>query len=242
MAADLPSLNERVSPVIIAIDGPAGSGKSSTAKAVASRLGALYLDTGAMYRAVALYFLDENLALESNVAEKAISDIDIRLDTDGDSLTVHLNGVNVTDRIRETDVTEASSVVSRLEPVRRKMVALQRQIALDAARTHRSVVMEGRDIGTVVFPEADLKFFMVADLEERVRRRIGQLNASGTWVEPDQLRIDMKKRDERDANRSNSPLRKADDAVELDTSRLTFEEQVAVILQYVDGLHTGNAT
>lgn len=228
--------------MIIAIDGPAGSGKSSTAKFVADELGALYLDTGAMYRAVALYFIDEGLPIETEVAEQIVPKIDIRLKKEGSGLVVTLNGSDVTNRIREADVTEASSVVARLYPVRRRMVALQRKIASEAARSDRSVVMEGRDIGTVVFPEADLKFFMIADLDERVRRRIAQLADSGTHVEEEQLRKDMRERDERDASRSNSPLRKADDAVELDTSRLGFEEQVAIIMQYVRSFRAGNAT
>ncbi|MBT4053183.1 MAG: (d)CMP kinase [Bacteroidetes Order II. Incertae sedis bacterium] len=216
--------------MIIAIDGPAGSGKSSTARTVASRLNALYIDTGAMYRAVALYCLDNNVS-----AETVVSEITLGLEQSADGVNVFLNGKNVSARIRSQEVSDMSSQVSQIASVRDLMVNQQRALAAKATSEGGTVVMEGRDIGTVVFPSADYKFFLVADPHVRAERRVAQLKEKGEDAEVSTLLSEIIERDKRDEGREHSPLRKASDAIEIDTSGLLFEDQVDKILGVISG-------
>lgn len=219
--------------MVIAIDGPAGSGKSTTARAVAERLGYLYIDTGAMYRAVALAFLEGGGEMQEAAAERLLPGIRIDLVHDAGDLHVLLNDVDVSREIRRPEVGRAASRVALLAPVRSKLVAEQRRIARAYETAGGGVVLDGRDIGTVVFPDADLKFFMVADPEVRARRRQAELAARGEAVPLASVLEEMKARDRQDAERALAPLRKADDAIEVDTTALGFEEQVDLVLQKV---------
>ena len=221
--------------MIIAIDGPAGSGKSSTAREVARRMGALFIDTGAMYRAVALKALRTGKAPEASGFEAVLQETDIRLSRDEDGLRIILDGEDVSEAIRTEEVSTMSSRVSQRPDVRRRMVELQRAVARTETAAGGSVVMEGRDIGTVVFPEADRKFFVTASPEIRARRRAAQLQQKGERVDENVLLKDITSRDSRDSSRKVSPLRQADDAVVIDTSGCTFEEQVENILELIHG-------
>jgi cytidylate kinase len=212
---------------IIAIDGPAGSGKSTTARLLAARLGYTYLDTGAMYRAVALLALKNNIPLEDKAAMTEIAEkISIRFQMDGDTNRVFVYDQDVTDAIRSPEVTAAVSQVSAIREVRERMVRIQREMAKKGG-----VVAEGRDTASVVFPEADLKIYLDASLSERARRRLldyARLNISSTLEE--QMR-DLARRDSLDKNREHSPLTKTSDAVIIDTTSLTVEEQVERIVK-----------
>ncbi len=216
--------------ILIAIDGPAGSGKSTTAKLVARKLGYVYLDTGAMYRAVTLKVLASHIdpSTEKEVVTIA-AESNIMFENDGGSIRVILDGNDVTREIRSEEVTKNVSLVSSYHGVREIMVEKQRAIG-----SMKGCVVDGRDIGTVVFPDADLKFYMVADIMERARRRQAELSEGGTELPIVQVVRDLKERDKKDSTREMSPLRKADDAIEIDTTDLTIEEQVAKILNYVD--------
>lgn len=213
--------------IIIAIDGYSGCGKSTTAREVAKQLGYVYIDTGAMYRAVTLYFIEHFVALtDPKGVEKALKQIDItfhyhpKLEVN----QVYLNGLNVEDRIRKMDVSQRVSEVSAVKAVREEMVAQQRRMG-----KQKGVVMDGRDIGTVVFPDADLKIFMTADLQVRAERRQKELLEKGQLVELEEVVENLKTRDEIDTSRKESPLKKAVNAIEIDTTHITFEEQMELI-------------
>ncbi|MEC7849007.1 MAG: (d)CMP kinase [Candidatus Neomarinimicrobiota bacterium] len=215
--------------MIIAIDGPAASGKSTTSRGVATRMGITYLDTGAMYRAITLGLM------EHGVSFKALGSITEFLDTVniyfGDSNSdnkIFLNDRSVTDQIRSSTVTEKVSEVSAINVVRDSMVQIQREIA-----DNTDCVLEGRDIGTVVFPNADFKFFLVAGLEIRALRRQKDLNKIGEKKTIDEIKADIRLRDELDTNRDNSPLLKAKDAIEIDTGLLTVDEQIEKIVSII---------
>ena len=214
-------------PIIIAIDGYSGCGKSSTAKVVAKRLGYIYVDSGAMYRAVTLYFLNNGVQVTDAMAvEQALQNLSIAfaIRPDGSSETL-LNGKSVEDQIRDMRVSEKVSQVSALPAVRRAMVAKQQEMG-----KQRGIVMDGRDIGTVVFPDAELKLFLTANLRIRAERRLAELKAKGTQASLEEIMDNLKERDEADSSRANSPLRKADGAIEIDTSGLTFEDQVEKVI------------
>lgn len=213
--------------VIIAIDGPSGAGKSTIARRLAARLGFVYIDTGAMYRAVAVWALRLGLDLEdaTRLAQLA-REAQIGF-VPGDS-TVTLNGEDVTQAIREPSVSDAASRVSAVPGVRRAMVEEQRRLG---AQT--SVVMEGRDIGTVVFPEADVKIFLEADPRVRAERRLRELREKGVDPAPDALASEMQARDQRDRTRADSPLLQAPDAVLVDTSGLTIEQVEELLLKLI---------
>jgi cytidylate kinase len=215
--------------IIIAIDGLSGCGKSSTAKSVAKALNYAYIDSGAMYRAVTLYFLNNHTKL-NNIGEISQSldriHIDFHLDGNDGSQRILLNGVDVEDEIRGMSVTERVSDVSKIKEVRQALVAKQRILG-----ARKGVVMDGRDIGSMVFPHAELKVFMSANLEVRAARRMKELADRGHSADLDQIRENLAKRDFLDSTRSESPLVKAKDAVEIDTSDLHFEDQVAKILE-----------
>ena len=213
--------------MIVASDGPAGSGKSTTARAVADRLGWLYLDTGAMYRAVGLAFRANGCSFDEAAAADLVPGLDVRLLPGPDSVRVTLDGDDVTDRIRTPEAALDASRASALGPVREAMVALQRR----AADGH-DVVVEGRDIGTVVFPDAEVKFFLVADLDARASRRLAQ-GESDDASAFESVRSDLAERDRRDQSRALSPLKPAPDAVVLDTTGLTIDQQVERVLDAV---------
>jgi cytidylate kinase len=216
------SLNTRM---IVAIDGPAGAGKSTIARRVADRSGFLYIDTGAMYRAVALAALRAAVPLDNQTALARIADeAQIEL-----GASVMLNGEDVSEAIRTPEVSQAASKVSAAPGVR---VALVRKQQAMGARNR--AVMEGRDIGTVVFPRAEVKIFLTASPEERARRRVEELRAKGVAADHADVAREMRERDLRDSTREVSPLRKADDAVEVDTTGLTLEQVEAVVLALVE--------
>jgi len=211
--------------VVVAIDGPAGAGKSTIARRLAERLGFTYIDTGAMYRAVALWGVRQAVdAADMHRMEQLALAAEIELSPG----RIHLNGEDVTGAIRTLDVANGASRIAVIPAVRRAMVAKQREIG---ERT--SVVMEGRDIGTVVFPEADVKIFLDAKLEERVRRRLEDERAKGTPVSAGQLTAQMKERDQRDSTRRDAPLSQAPDAVYIDSTAMSISEVEEAILKIV---------
>lgn len=213
----------------IAIDGPASAGKSTIAKKIATRLGLIYLDTGAMYRALTLAALREKKDLESENDLLVVLDaIKIQFDHGTGEQNVYLNGENVTDAIRSVNVTQNVSLVSSHEKVREEMVSRQQTIAKEGG-----IVMDGRDIGTVVMPHAELKIYLVASAEERALRRYRESVAKGMDVSLEELTEDMKARDYYDMNRTASPLRKAEDAIELDSTKMSIDDVVETILAMV---------
>ncbi|MEE9190008.1 MAG: (d)CMP kinase [Candidatus Neomarinimicrobiota bacterium] len=215
--------------MIIAIDGPAASGKSTTAQKVAEKLGFTYMDTGAMYRAVTLSIILEGIDPEdSRRLQKLLDKFFLDLKWENGLLTVFLNGKDVTDDIRSVEVTKRVSAVSSLPKVREKMVAIQRSLG---SRT--DCVIEGRDIGTVVFPNADWKFYITADYKSRAQRRQRDLRALGENQSIDQMIENLKVRDEKDSSRSLSPLKRAVDAIEIDTTHLTIDEQIKLIVNKI---------
>lgn len=208
--------------MIVAIDGPAATGKSTSAKLVAQKLGFTYMDTGAMYRCITLSVLRNHISLADEEAlQLLIQEMDIHFERTDDNLVVRLNKEDVSTLIRKPEVTSHVSAVSALPQVRNHMVDIQRKIA-----KNQDCVIEGRDIGTIVFPKADVKFFLVADDIVRARRRQLDLKAIGEEKTIDELVEEICRRDRFDSERSHSPLKKADDAVEVDTSQLTIDEQV----------------
>lgn len=214
--------------IVIAIDGNSGCGKSSTAKLIAKNLKYIYIDTGAMYRAVTLFFIKHKIDLKNDRdIETALKQIDIsfKYNIETSKNETFLNGKNVENKIREMEVSNLVSPVSEISQVRRKLVEQQRRLGEGA-----SLVMDGRDIGTVVFPNADLKIFMTADLEIRALRRQKELLEKNTQVELEDVIKNLKNRDVIDSTRDDSPLKKADDAFVVDTSNLSFDEQVNHIL------------
>ena len=215
--------------MIIAIDGLAASGKSTTAKLVAKKLSITYLDTGAMYRAVTLRLLRSKIKFDNIDKVSAILDdmiIDM-YDYKGTNI-VKLNDEDISEQIRSTTVTKHVSEVSALFFVRKSMVSMQRKIGHNT-----DCVVEGRDIGTIVFPNADYKFYMIANIRMRAQRRLKEMNQIGINKSLDEVISDLKIRDYMDSNRDISPLRKAKDAVEIDTSKLSIIEQVNKIINHV---------
>ena len=213
--------------LIIAIDGPSGAGKSTVAKELARRLGYLYIDTGAMYRAVGLKALriDPQLENEDEIIRIARTS-KIELKESQGQLSVNLDGENVTQAIRAEDVSQAASIVSSISEVRRVLVRVQQQMGAQGA-----VVMEGRDIGTKVFPNADLKVFLDASELTRARRRLDDNRKRGKEFTLEEIRTEIRDRDRRDSLRADSPLTRTEDAVYIDTSGLTLEEVIQEILK-----------
>ena len=215
--------------MIIAIDGPAASGKSTTAQKVAEKLGFTYMDTGAMYRAVTLSIILEGIDPEdSRRLHKLLDELFLDLKWENRHLAVFLNGKDVTEDIRSVEVTKRVSAVSAIPKVREKMVAIQQSLG---SRT--DCVIEGRDIGTVVFPNADWKFYITANYDSRARRRQRDLLALGENQSIAQLIEDLKGRDKKDSSRLLSPLKRAVDAIEIDTTHLTINEQVKLIIKKI---------
>jgi len=216
--------------MIVTIDGPAGSGKSTTARAVAERLGYLYLDTGAMYRAVALAFLRAEAEPTDEAAATVLPAMTVDVAYENDAMHVYLNGEDVSDRIRTAEVGDMASRVSTLRAVREKMVDEQRRIGRKRNAQEGGVVLDGRDTGTVVFPDADVKIFMTADSLERARRRRSEYSED---VSLEAVHQEIQERDRLDRERDIAPLRQADDAQVVDTTACTFEEQVDFVVDCV---------
>ena len=214
----------------IAIDGPAGAGKSSIAKALSKKLGYIYIDTGAMYRAVALFFVENNVSdgTDSRI-ESLLDKLEISIKYEDGAQKVILNGEDVTDKLRLEEIGKLASKFSAIGSVREKLVALQRKLA-----QKENVVMDGRDIGTVVLPNADLKIYLSASSKVRAKRRYLELLEKGhTDLDINEIEDEIIKRDEADMNREISPLKQADDAYYLDSSDMTLEEVVSKILSMV---------
>ena len=221
--------------MIIAIDGPAATGKSSTAKAVAEKLGFMYLDTGAMYRAVTLAVLEKGISLTHvYTLESFLTSLDLNILYIEKTLMIELDQLDVTDRIRDPEVTAKVSEVSALPAVRKTMVKFQRKLASD-----KDCIVEGRDIGTVVFPNADLKFYMIADASIRAERRKKDLLTLGKNKDISELETEIKNRDRKDSTRVHSPLTKAEDSIIIDTSHLDFHEQVNMIVEKIKTVQKG---
>lgn len=214
-------------PFVLAIDGYSSTGKSTVAKSIARNFGFLYVDTGAMYRAVTLFamrndcFVEGQLDVANLESLLPMIDITFRFSADDEKNETFLNGENVENEIRTMSVASNVSTVSKIKSVRNKLVALQRKIG-----ENQSIAMDGRDIGTVVFPRADLKIFMTASAEVRARRRYDELVAKGDTVSFDEILANVTGRDREDENRAESPLRRAEDALLLDNSTMTREEQL----------------
>jgi cytidylate kinase len=223
--------------LIIAVDGHSSCGKSTFAKAIAKKLGYIYIDTGAMYRAVTLFAMRNNLIADGKVE---ISKLKVLLgsihvafvkNVDKGHDDMYLNGENVEEEIRRMEVSNNVSQISQIKEVREKMVDLQRKMG-----ESRGVILDGRDIGTVVFPNADIKLFMTADPEVRAGRRFKELSEKGDSVSFEEILANVKKRDEIDTTRAESPLRKADDAIVLDNSFLTPEQQLKWFDELIENL------
>lgn len=213
----------------IAIDGPAASGKSTTAKSLAQKLGYIYIDTGAMYRACALRSLQDNINLsDKDQLKKMLENIKIDIKHNKNGNRILLDDVDVTQRIRENDITRKSSEIAIIPQVREKMVELQREIGKNGG-----VVMDGRDIGTVVFPDADFKFFMDAKPEIRAQRRLIENQKRGISSNYNEILKELKWRDQNDSKRKIAPLKKANDAILIDTSNLTIKQQVERIMEII---------
>ncbi|MFZ0063071.1 MAG: (d)CMP kinase [Pyrinomonadaceae bacterium] len=215
--------------LIIAIDGPSASGKSTLGRMLARELGLLYLDTGSMYRAVALAVMESSVNSNDDLAVGSLAGrVDIDLEGDPDSLRVLLEGRDVTEMIRSEDVTHMSSIISTIPAVRRAMVARQRELA------GRGAVLNGRDIGTVVFPNADVKFFLTAVPQERAQRRYEEDRAQDSKADFEETFADMNERDRRDETRADSPLVCADDAIVVDSTGLSIKEVFEKMMRTIE--------
>ena len=229
----LPLNNERMKKIIVAIDGFSSSGKSTMAKMLAREMGYIYVDTGAMYRAVALYAIRKGWLAGETMDEEALrnhlADISIEFKTNaGGKTETYLNGENVEQEIRSLETANGASRVSTLGFVRRELVRRQQEMG-----RQKGIVMDGRDIGTVVFPDAELKLYITASPEVRAERRFAELQAKGETVNYADVLANVIERDHRDQHREESPLRKAEDAVEIDNSTLSMEEQMEVLRRLV---------
>lgn len=213
----------------VAIDGPAGAGKSSIAKAVAKKLGFVYIDTGAMYRAVAVYAIENKIEIsEENFTDEVLDKIEISIEYDEAGQKIFLSGKDVSTRIREADASIGASNVAVIPKVRLKLVALQRELAKKT-----SVIMDGRDIGTYVLPDASLKIFLTASVDERAKRRYKEMTEKGMEADFEAVKKDIIYRDKNDSEREFAPLRQADDAVLVDTSDMTIDEVIAKIYSMI---------
>lgn len=217
-----------MSKINVAIDGPAGAGKSSISKAVAAKLGCIYVDTGAMYRACALYAIENGINITAEDLMPHLDGIKIGIEYNADGQRVILNGKDVSSRIREADVSIGASDIAVIPSVRLKLVELQRELAKS-----NSVVMDGRDIGTYVLPDAEVKIFLTASIDVRARRRLAELGLKGIVTDLETVKKDMAYRDKNDSEREFAPLRQAQDAILLDTTELSFDEVVGKVLEII---------
>jgi cytidylate kinase len=214
-------------PIIIAIDGPAASGKSTTAREIAHRLGYTYIDSGAMYRAVTLKALRENIPVDDDKKVSKLAEaISLEFKKNSSKTIIYMDGEDVSDKIRSPQIDRNISPVAANPHIRSIMVKKQREMGRDGA-----VVMDGRDIGTVVFPAAELKIFMEASVEERAQRRLKELEQKGIEMDFNKVAADIEYRDQQDKSRNFGPLKKANDAVKIDTTRLSVEEQIDIITE-----------
>ena len=211
----------------VAIDGPAGAGKSTIAKLVAKEKGFIYVDTGAMYRGLAIHFLNQGIqADETEKVIKACRDAEVTIRFENGIQQVYLNGANITSRLRDEEVGNMASMTSAIPEVRAKLLELQQNLA----RT-QNVIMDGRDIGTCVLPNADVKIFLTASVETRAKRRYDELMAKGVPCNLDEIESDIRERDYRDMTREIAPLKQAEDAVKVDSSYMTIPEVVDKIVE-----------
>lgn len=211
----------------IAVDGPAGSGKSTVAKAVAKRLGIIYVDTGAMYRAVAYFCIKKGISCADETAVLTLlKEINLEIQPKIDGQRIFLDGEDITNQIRTQEIGQGASRVATIQSVRQKLGDMQREMA-----KNNSVIMDGRDIATSVLPQAEVKIYMDAGVDERARRRMGELEAKGENPAFETIREEIIRRDENDMNRLYSPLRQAEDALYLDTTEMTIEQAAEKILQ-----------
>ena len=214
----------------VAIDGPAGAGKSTIAKLVAKEKGYVYVDTGAMYRGLAIHFLENGIeAEEKEKIAEACKDADVTIRYEDGQQQVYLNGKNITAKLREEAVGNMASKSSAIPEVRAKLLELQRELA-----RKEDVIMDGRDIGTCVLPDADVKVFLTASVETRATRRYDELVEKGVACDLEEIARDIAERDERDSTREIAPLKQAEDAVLVDSSHMTIEEVVAAIVKLCD--------
>ena len=212
----------------VAIDGPAGAGKSTIAKLVAKEKGYIYVDTGAMYRAMAVYFLQEGISpQDTEKIRLAAQNADVSICYEDGIQQVYLNGSNVTDRLREEAVGNMASVSSAVREVRARLLDLQRNLAKEA-----DVIMDGRDIGTNILPDADVKIYLTASVDTRAKRRFDELKEKGQDWDFEAIKEDIKERDARDMNREIAPLKKAEDAILVDSSEMTIDQVVETICGY----------
>lgn len=217
--------------MIIAIDGPAGAGKSTVARLLAKELGFVYLDTGAIYRALTLKVLNKNIDLNNQEALVQMcknTQLDLSNDEDN-TMKIILDGQDVSERIRLPQITQHVSSLAKIKGVRAEMLKLQRDIG-----TANSSVIDGRDIGTVVFPNADKKFYLDAEFNERVQRRLKELRQKDSLITQEEVKSDLKNRDAIDSARSCAPLKRAEDAVYIDTTNMTIEEVVQTLLKKIN--------
>jgi len=220
----------------VAVDGPSGAGKSTIAQALAKELGFIHVDTGAIYRAVGLYMLEQGIGTQDEAAvSRALPGVGIEIRHEGGAQRILLNGKDVSEAIRRPEVSKAASDVSAMPPVRTYLLDMQRALA-----KNNNVIMDGRDIGTVVLPDADVKIFLSASSEERARRRFEELLAKGDTSVYEQVLNDMQRRDANDSTREASPLRMADDAVAVDTTGNTLEQSILAIGEIIRS-KTGHA-
>jgi cytidylate kinase len=214
--------------IIIAIDGPSGSGKSTIAKYLADKLGATYIDTGAMYRAITYEALTRNIADDAEKVVELVKDIDLQIKYENGITRVFVNGKEVTDYIRSAEVNSKVSDISKIPEVRKKMLEIQRELGKS-----QTVVAEGRDTTTVVFPNADFKIFLTADLDVRAERRLKEYKEKGVVITLEEVRDNLAKRDKIDSSREISPLRKAEDAFEVDSTSLTIQQELDLLLEKI---------
>lgn len=218
------SLNKKI---VIAVDGYSSSGKSTFARTIAKEFKYIYVDSGAMYRAIALYCLENGIISKNRIDYTRLKNtlkiigIEFKFDHQSQRYETYLNSKNVEEEIRGVEVSEVVSLISKIKEVRKKILVLQRKIG-----KNKGIVMDGRDIGTVVFPEAELKLFMTASIDVRAERRYNELKAKGIDVNLNKIKKNIEERDYQDINRKESPLLKAKDAIELDNSNMTFAEQM----------------
>lgn len=213
----------------IAIDGPGGAGKSTIAKIIAKKLGCVYIDTGAMYRAVGLFAVRKGIDTENaDALEKVLDEIEIDIENMGGEMRIFLCGEDVSDKIRTPEISMAASNVARAVPVRLKLVELQRKLA-----QKNNVIMDGRDIGSYVLPNADVKIYLTADVEDRARRRFDELILKDDTIKFEDVLADMEKRDYNDSHREFAPLCKAEDALLVDTTGLELEQSVEKLFNII---------
>ena len=232
-------MNQSSRKIVIAIDGFSSCGKSTFAKAIAARLGYIFIDTGAMYRAVTLYSLEHGAVVDGEVQQDKVVEllpqieISFRFNAERGASDIYVNGVEVEQKIRSIEVSNLVSKISSIAQVREKLVAMQQRMGQE-----RGVVMDGRDIGTVVFPDAELKIFMTADPKVRAERRYAELTAKGDKVTMEEILENVISRDQADMTRAISPLRQAEDAVVLDNSYMSVEEQMAWFMERYNAIVT----